>query len=527
MKHVWNRLLALTLACLVLLASCLSLAACNRGNTDDGGGEPELRILDDKYRNWYEIFVYSFFDTDNDGIGDLRGVTEKLDYVRDLGANGIWLMPIHPSPTYHKYDVTDYYAIDPVYGTLDDFDAMVSAAHERGIRVIIDLVFNHTSSDHPWFREACAYIREHGEPGGTYGDYYNFNTRQLPGYSRVEGTSYYYEAQFWSGMPDLNLNSEAVRSELTNIMRFWLSDHRVDGFRLDAVTSYYTGNLDKNVAFLSWLNTTAKGISPDCYIVGEAWEGNDVQINNYYKSGCDSFFLFTGAQGTGRIASYVKQQNATSFAKWVEELQGIYTSGVLAPFLGNHDTMRPASFMPDKLSTKMAAGLLSVMSGSVFVYYGEEIGMISRDGNDSDPHKRIAMKWADGVYTGWCYKAPENIKINDQYYIYPSVADQTDDADSILSYYRAALRLRNCFPAIARGSWEILDYDTEDTVCILRKTWEGESVTIAINLSRAMEETVAIGGLTLAGQLNATEGAAVQYDGTTLTLPPCSIAILN
>lgn len=133
---------------LSLMLSSTALTSCNlfKGEEEE---KVELNIIDDNYRNWYEIFVHSYFDTNNDGIGDLNGVTAKLDYIQEMGYNGIWLMPIHPSPTYHKYDVTDYYAIDPDYGTLEDFKNLVDEAHKRGIRVIIDLVVNHSSDGHP------------------------------------------------------------------------------------------------------------------------------------------------------------------------------------------------------------------------------------------------------------------------------------------------------------------------------------------------------------------------------------------
>ena len=131
-------------------------------NKNDGLIVPELNVIEDNYRNWYEIFVYSFYDTNNDGIGDLNGVTEKLSYIKEMGFNGIWLMPIHPSPTYHKYDVNDYYAIDKAYGTLDDFKRLVEEAHKLDIKIILDLVVNHTSSDNPWFKGACEYIRQNG-----------------------------------------------------------------------------------------------------------------------------------------------------------------------------------------------------------------------------------------------------------------------------------------------------------------------------------------------------------------------------
>ena len=181
------------LSVILLLSLCVTLFS---GCWPFGDKEPEevqLNIIDDKYRNWYEIFVYSFYDTNNDGIGDLKGVTAKLDYIKEMGFNGIWLMPIHPSPTYHKYDVTDYYAIDPDYGTLEDFKELVDEAHKRGIRVIMDLVVNHSSDSHPWFKEACAYIRQNGRPGGKYGDYYTFKTDGQGAYHSVSGI-------FWIGM---------------------------------------------------------------------------------------------------------------------------------------------------------------------------------------------------------------------------------------------------------------------------------------------------------------------------------------
>ena len=315
-----------------MLISTLSFVSCKK-DENDGEDEVQLNIIDDKYRNWYEIFVYSFFDTNNDGIGDLNGVTAKLDYIKEMGFNGIWLMPIHPSPTYHKYDVTDYYAIHPDYGTLDDFKKLVDEAHKRGIRVIIDLVVNHTSDSHPWFTEACSYIRKNGEPGGDYGDFYNFRQTDNGAYHSVTGTKYKYEGQFWSGMPDLNLDSENVRSEIKNIMNFWLTDYNVDGFRLDAVTSYYTGNLQGNIDFLGWINTEAKKIKPEAYIVGEAWVGSDHTINRYYESGCDSFFLFTGSQAGGTIATAVKQNSGKSVGELFVELQDTYGDAILAPFL--------------------------------------------------------------------------------------------------------------------------------------------------------------------------------------------------
>lgn len=514
----------------VLFLVILLLCGCTPKSS--GSEELKLNIVDDNVRNWYEIFVHSYVDSNNDGIGDLNGVISKLDYIQEMGFNGIWLMPIHPSPTYHKYDVNDYYAIDPDYGTLEDFDRLVEECHKRGIKIIIDLVLNHTSSDNPWFREACDYIRENGTPGGAYGDFYNFRIGSAAGYSQVSGSQYYYEARFWSGMPDLNLDSENVRSVIVDIMTYWLDTHNVDGFRLDAVTSYYTGNVDKNVEFLSWLNTQAKNIKPDCYIVGEAWEGSDYQINRYYDSGIDSFFLFTGAQATGTISMAVKQASGANVGNLMLSLQDTYSNGILAPFLGNHDTMRPGSFMPGEENLKMACGVMSMMNGNVFVYYGEEIGMISKGGSNSDPAKRIAMKWqSKNIYEGMCYLPPEGITVDASSYYYPSAEEQLADENSILNYYKQAMKLRNCFPSIARGEVEYFPEGQDSYICVLRKTWQEEQIVIVMNLD-AFQQTVTLdkdmlGCEKLVGSLYTDVTTEATLDGDTLVMPPQSIVILK
>ena len=515
--------------------STLSFSSCKNDTNKDENEDTDkvtLNIIDDNYRNWYEIFVYSFYDTNNDGIGDLNGVTAKLDYVKEMGFNGIWLMPIHPSPTYHKYDVTDYYAIHPDYGTLDDFKRLVDEAHERGIKVIIDLVVNHTSDGHPWFKEACGYISKNGAPGGEYGDYYNFRITDNNAYHKVGGTKYSYEGQFWSGMPDLNLDSENVRNEIVNIMDFWLTDYNVDGFRLDAVTSYYTGNLQGNIDFLSWLNTEAKRIKPEAYIVGEAWVSSDYTIDRYYESGCDSFFLFTGSQAGGTIATAVKQSSGKALGNLFMELQSTYGDAILAPFLGNHDTMRPGSFMPGEDNVKMAAGVLAMMNGGTFVYYGEEIGMISKGGNNSDPAKRIAMKWqAKNIYEGHCYLPPENTPVDETSYYYPSVQEQMEDTDSILNYYKEAMELRNRFPSIARGTVTYYPEGQNNYICVITKEYNGEKITIVFNMD-TFEQTVTLDKDTLGftefvGELYAAGGEFNFDESGALIMPPQSIAIFK
>ena len=226
-------------------------AAENQTSTENTQAQISSLTRDDFCRTTYEVFVYSFCDSDGDGIGDLPGLISKLDYINDgdpaggedLGMTGLWLMPVFPSNTYHKYDATDFVGIDPSYGTLEDMDALIAECHERGMTVILDLAVNHTSTAHPWFQEAAGYLRSL-PPGRDavkeecpYVWYYQFAREQYEGYVPLPDSEWYYEARFWSEMPDLNLTTGAVRQELKDVIDFWL-DRGVDGFRLDAVTSY-------------------------------------------------------------------------------------------------------------------------------------------------------------------------------------------------------------------------------------------------------------------------------------------------
>lgn len=507
------RLLCLLLAAL-LLAGCAPAAETAPENA-------ETRILDDKYRNWYEVFVYSFADSDGDRYGDLNGLTGKLDYIASLGCNGIWLMPIMPSPSYHKYDVTDYYGIDPLYGTLDDFRTLLDEAHARGIDVIIDLVVNHTSNEHPWFVSARS-----GEQS-PYRDYYNFVNEPQAGYNKAGDA--YYESRFVATMPDLNLDNPDVRDEIEAILRFWL-EMGVDGFRLDAVTSYYTGNPAKNIEFLSWLGDTARAIAPECYIVGEAWE-DLYTIADYAQSRIDSFFCFPVSQREGYIAQILGgnvQQPGASYGRVTALLEEKLPGTIPAPFLGNHDTPRTASFLgtADPARLKMAAGLLAMMRGSIFLYYGEETGMT---GTGNDPNKRIGILWTTRAETTLCPPGTTAAE-----YPFPSVAEQEGDPDSLLNYYRHAMLLRNQNPEIARGDSEILAC-ADTACCLIRRTYAGESVIIALNIGRESRELpldgAALGYASLTGALSAGEGEVALTRGNggadTLFLPPYSIAILR
>lgn len=303
-------------------------------------------FVDDTYKNYYQILVYSYFDGNGDGIGDLKGLTEKLDYIRDgknfsktsLGYDGIYLLPIFPSPSYHKYDATDYYSVDSAYGTLEDFDRLVAAASERGIDIILDLAVNHTSDQHPWFTKACRDLRnvtefdpETGEPTEEMKTlypslrYYHFNhrTKLQSGcnWHTVSGTDWCYEGQFNGGMPDLNLSEDVVLDEIRNIMDFWLK-RGVRGFRLDAVEHYFDWNKPKNYETLNKIADFGKELTKDrekdCFLVAEGPWSNTV--STYYENTHDvSYMNFNyGSGGQGKLATAMT--NAYLYNKKIDDL---------------------------------------------------------------------------------------------------------------------------------------------------------------------------------------------------------------
>ena len=491
---------------------------------------------DDNYRTTYEIFVCSFCDSNGDGTGDINGIRSRLDYIADMGFNAIWLTPVHPSSTYHKYDADDYYAIDPAFGTMEDFEALLKECHDRGIRVYMDLVLNHTSEDHGWFRAASDYLHElpsGWEPDPSYCkyyDYYNFSREQLDGYTRLEGTEWYYESEFWSEMPDLNLRSEAVRSEIRDIMAFWLNKG-VDGFRLDAVTAYFRDDTPANTEFLKFLTDTGRSIDPDCTFIGEAWTDRDT-IADLYSSGIDSLFDFPFAADEGIIAQTIRGARPASdfVTEMVQTEQTYRNSGpafIDAPFYTNHDTDRSAEYFPDDdgSMTKMAYAMNLFMTGNAFVYYGEEIGMT---GSGKDDNRRAPMYWSDDEEDpDMCAGPPD---MDDIHHKYPSLTEQMKDDMSLYCWFREVIRVRNAFPAIARGVTEQSDSVSDDAVAAFyRRSDTEDDLLIVMNLRDRYAEKDLTGtgdSLKLAAVLNTGE-EGITYEGGRLCLPAYSIAVFT
>lgn len=519
--------------------------------SDDYQYNHELNIIDDNYRNYYEIFLYSYADSDGDGIGDINGLIDKLDYINDgddttdtdLGFNGIWLMPVMPSTTYHKYDVTDYENIDEEYGTLDDFKRLVEECHKRKIHLIIDFVMNHTSSQHQWFVEATDYLKslKDGEKPDKkeckYVDYYHF-VEGDPGkstYYQVGDTNWYYEAVFWEHMPDLNLANKSLRKEMESIASFWL-DLGVDGFRLDAAKEYYSGSSEKNVKVLDWFCDYVKSQKEDVYVVAEVWDAFSTMAN-YYESSLDSCFNFALSQSDGKIATTLNSTSTTnkakSFAEAMVKIQDTLGAKnpdyIDAPFLVNHDTTRASAvFAKDEDKMKMAAGMTLMMSGSPFVYYGEEIGMSSM--GTKDENKRTPMYWS-AEDTSYMTKGPQDADAFEN--SFPALDEQQMDSDSIYYYYKRAVRIKNENPEIARGKVEVNEELSGDTVCVIKKTYEDSSVTLVYNISAESQEvdlsscTGDNGELEIYGYLSVDQNEPTCSEDGVLSMPKYSIVVLR
>ncbi len=436
-------------------------------------------IRSNKNYVYYEIFVGSYYDTNEDGMGDLDGVTEKLDYLNDLGVGGIWMMPIHPSPTYHKYDVVDYYDIDPKYGTMEDFDELITKANEYNIEIIIDLVLNHTSSEHPWFIEAKKNVLNGTcENENSYCDYYVFSTTPQGKYYPI-GKGYYYEALFWDKMPDLNLDSENVRNEIKDILQFWL-DKGVKGFRLDAVTSFYNQNVTKNTEFLRWLNETIDSIDEDAYVVGEAWTTNKT-ITDLYDSGIDSLFQFSLSQADGLIASSIRSKQGYNLAneviKYNQMIKEANPDALNAVFISNHDQGRSAGYFkstqPEYL--KLMASIYLLMPGRSYIYYGEEIGL---RGSGKDENKRLPMIWDNNDNTGKTLgPSAADYKSED----IMGLKQQASDKNSLYNHYKQLIQIKNRYDVITDGTMESLNLNSN--VYALRTYDDTDDVIVIHNLS--------------------------------------------
>jgi len=422
----------------------------------------------------YEVFVRSFYDSNGDGIGDLRGLTQKLDYISGLGADCVWLMPVAESPSYHGYDVTDYYKIEPDYGTNEDFKAFVAAAHQHHIRVLVDLVLNHTSSEHPWFQEA---LRDTASP---HRRWYRWSTTAGNNWHKSPVRDEYYFGLFWSGMPDLNYETPAVLEEMKHVARFWLDSMHVDGFRLDAVRHLVeVGNEVSNTPgthqILRDFGQYVRGIAPQSYTIGEVWDNTDV-ILTYYPDQLDAYFAFPISEA---LIEAVRTGKAGGLLPTVQQFQRAEPAWRWAPFQRNHDQTRTLTALGnDTAGARIAATILLTLPGVPFVYYGEEIGMT---GDKPDERLRTPMQWARAPAAGFTKGKPWEALEPDSFTANVAVEDHA--SSSLLKLYRRLIRLRANDTALREGQLEPVDTGNESLLAYLRN--DGSSrVLVVVNLGK-------------------------------------------
>lgn len=484
---------------------------------------------------YYEIFVRSFADSDGDGIGDLKGLIQKLDYLNDgnpetttdLGITGIWLMPVNKTVSYHGYDTTDYYSINPEYGTMEDFEELIEEAHKRGISVMMDLVLNHTSSSHPWFISSQ-------DPGSPYRDWYLWaegNTTEYNLNATIWGhkawhrlNNSYYLGLFDSGMPDLNYNNPEVRQEAKNIAAFWL-DKGVDGFRLDAVPHLFDSievrsgesGLEKTLEWWTEFTEFCHEKKPDCFIVGEVLN-ESTSIRASYLPALDSTFhiglgtkiatvINAGASKNNYLTTFI----ASNYARYAEANPDY----IDAPMLSNHDQNRIiTSLGADIGKMKVAASIYLTLEGVPFIYYGEEIGMI---GGKPDEDIRLPFVWGndDPMQTKW-----RESKYNS---VVTPVTEQENDADSLLTHYKRIIRVRTKNPALYAGKFNPIESENPSIVAY-RMESDTQSAIILHNLAKS-EQSISspdLSGYTLEF---CQKKDGFSRDGNEVVIPPLSTVI--
>lgn len=472
----------------------------------------------------YQIYPRSFADSNDDGIGDLPGITKKLDYLQDLGVDAIWLSPIYPSPDVDfGYDVADYTGIDPKFGTMEDFENLVREAKKRGIHIIMDLVLNHTSDQHPWFVQSkeseenpfhdwylWLYPKSDGEPPNNWAAIFGGS-----GWEYDPELGQYYYHMFYKEQPDLNWRNSEVRQAMLDVFRFWLKKG-VDGFRLDVFNAYF-----KDPAFRD--NPPKLGLRsfdrqqhihdvsqpemypllgeirsildqhPGGYAVGETFIANTTQTASYCgKDKLHAAFNFEFAENRWHPKRFLD-----SAQKWYAALEKDTWPN---NFLSNHDMTRAASrycFGEDDRRAKVALAMLLTFRGTPFIYYGEEIGMrdipIRRRSEVLDPIGktfwplfkgrdgcRAPMQWTGGKNAGFSDAKPW-LPVNKNH-LERNVVNQAAQPDSLLLFFKSLAALRKSEPALQHGEFKALTTDPH-THLVFERILGDNRLVVLLNFS--------------------------------------------
>jgi len=483
----------------------------------------------------YQLHVRTYNDSNGDGIGDFRGLEQKLDYIQELGANALWLLPFYPSPLKDDgYDIADYTAVHPSYGTLDDFKSFLSAAHDRGIRVITELVLNHTSDQHPWFQEARS-SRENprrdwyvwSEKDDRYRDArIIFTDTELSNWAWDPVSKSYYWHRFFSHQPDLNFDNPAVREAVWNVMKFWL-EFGVDGFRLDAVPYLVERegtsceNLPETHEILRSLRRRLDEAYPGKMLLAEANQWPE-DVCAYFGQG-DEFHMAFHFPLMPRMFMALKLEDRKPIVEILHRTPGIPESCQWCIFLRNHDELtlemvtdaerdymydeyardrsmrlnvgirrRLAPLLEnDRRRIELLHGLLMSLPGTPIMYYGDEIGMGDNVYLGDRNGVRTPMQWAGYWNAGFSTADPERLYsplVSNPVYGYQAinVDSQRRSPHSLLSWTRRLIQVRKSSPVFSRGSIEFL-FPTSHRVLAYVRQFEGETVLVVNNLANTAQ----------------------------------------
>jgi alpha-glucosidase len=479
---------------------------------------------------FYEIYPRSFSDSNNDGIGDLNGITSKLDYLKSLGVDAIWITPCYPSPQVDfGYDVSDYENIDPMYGSLADFDRLASEAHKSGIRIIMDFVINHTSDQHPWFKESRSsrdnpkrdwYIWRDGKGPGQPPNNWT-STFGGPAWKFDSTTGQWYYHYFYAQQPDLNWRNPEVEKAMFDVTRWWYK-RGVAGFRLDAVDTLfedptlhdnpvlpaknkfgdpntkevYNKKLPELHGVLQRLRAVADEY--DAVLIGETWTKNIPELKEYYGDNNNELqmpmdFLFT-------------RVDKLSPAEFRKQIAGVNAAGWPVYVLSNHDIVRSYVRYGDGVHNdaiaKVMAGLYLTLRGTPIMYYGEEIGMTNNDPKRKEDVKdpigrvgwpkeigrdgeRTPMQWNADANAGFTNGTPW-LPVPPSYKSH-NVATESGEQDSILNFYKRVLELRHKEPALLDGDYVALNESDPNVLSYLRR-YKSEAVLVTLNMSSSPQK---------------------------------------
>ena len=476
---------------------------------------------------FYQISVRAFKDSNGDGHGDLRGLTEKIDYIKNLGVDCIWIMPIYPSPLRDDgYDIADYYNVSDEYGKLDDLKGLIVAAHERGIRIIMDLVLNHTSDAHPWFQASRS------DKNSPYRDYYVwsdtdkkyegvriiFGDIEKSNWAWDEKTQQYYWHRFFSSQPDLNFDNPAVQDEMLNVVRFWLT-LGIDGFRVDAPTYLFERDgtncesLPETHAYLKRIRCLIDSEFPEAIMLAESNQWPK-ELSQYFSSG-DEFHMAFHFPLMPRIFLSIAQNNATPIIEILKDTPSIPDNCQWAIFLRNHDELSLEmvtdeerklmwrEFAPephmihnlgirrrlapilnnDRSKIELVNSLLFTLPGSPIIYYGDEIGMGDNLNLPDRNGVRTPMQWNSSPNAGFTKGEPFTELIQGQYgFQHINTELQLANPDSLYRAIRRMIHIRKEHHAFGRGSIQFIESNDPGILAYLREHGE-EKILLVHNLT--------------------------------------------